>query len=144
MFVKKLSILMLLLLGFGEDFSNVLGNWLTEMVNFSFNFKVLCSRELCFCKCFFSIFLGPLRYCFQILICLIYQFYNLTRQDLHCFWLQILHLIKRSNNRSNKSSLLFVRSLACCTITFACYTVFLCLLTERYYVSEVSDGALKT
>ena len=53
-FVKKLFILILLLLGFGEDFSNVFGKWLSEMVNFSFNFQVLPSRA--FYKCFGPMF----------------------------------------------------------------------------------------
>ena len=53
-FVKKLFILMLLLLDFGEDFSNVFGKWPSEMANFSFNFKVLTWRA--FSKCFCSIF----------------------------------------------------------------------------------------
>ena len=57
-FVRKFFILMLLLLDFGEDFWNVFGKWLSEMVSFSFNFKVLPSGESCFSKCFCSLFCG--------------------------------------------------------------------------------------
>ena len=113
------------------------------MVKFSFNFKVLTSRKSCFSKCFCSIF--------SFFVAIAFNFYlfnslilesNARRSALFlassssskifCFSI--------SNDRSNKSNFLFVRSSACCTINFACSAVFLRSSTEIY---EVSDDALE-
>ena len=129
---------MLLLLGCGENFSNVFVKWPSEMFNFSFKFKVLTWKELCFFNCLCSIFFFLFRNCFQISIYLIHQYWNLKRQGLHCFWPQAFCL--KFFAFQNKSNFRVVRSSACCTINSACSGVFLRSLTERY---EVSDNALE-
>ena len=117
------------------------------MVNFSFNFQVLPSRELCFSKCFCSIFTRSFSQLLSnfdlfnssILISnarrsALFLASN-SSSEIFCF--------SSSNDRSNKSNFLFVRFSACCAIIFACSVAFLPSLIERYDVSEVSEDALK-
>ena len=108
------------------------------MVNFSFNFQVLPSRAFysALVQCFPVLF----RNCFQILIYLIHQFWDLKRQGLHYFWPQALRLKFQVQIIALINLIFFVRSSVCCTINFACFAVFLSSLTERY---EVSDDALE-
>ena len=131
MFVKKLFILMLLLLGFGEDFSYVFGKWLSEMVNFSFNFKVLTSKAFSkrFCSIFCSSF-SQLISNFDLFNSSILKskaarstlfLDSSSSSKIFCF--------SSSNDRSNKSNFPLVRSSAYCTINFACSAVFLRMIS---------------
>ena len=112
------------------------------MVNFSFNFKVLTSRA--FSKCFCSIFCSS----FSQLISNLDLFNSSILKSkaarstlfLDSSSSSKIFCFSSSNDRSNKSNFLFVRSSAYCTINFACSAVFLRSLTERY---EVSDDALE-
>ena len=117
------------------------------MLNYSFNFKMLPSRELCFSKCFYSIFSRS----FLQLISNFDVFNasvlasNLTRSALFLPLNSSSKIVcfSSSDDRSNKSNFLFVRFSACCTINFACSTLFLHSLIERYDVSKVSEDALE-
>ena len=134
---------MLLLLSFGEDFSNIFGKWPSEMVKFSFNFKVLTSRESYFFQCFCSIFshsFSQLLSNFDLFNSSILKF-NATRSALFLASSSLSKIVcfSSSNNHFNKSNFLFLHSSACYTINFACSAVFLCSLTERYEVSETRE-----
>ena len=144
-FVKKLFILLLLLLGFGEDFSKTFGKWLSGPTFWNgqfFNFKVLTSRV--FSKFFCSIFSG----CSSQLLSNFDLFNSssfeskVTRSALFLASssLSKMFCFSSPNDRSNQSNFLFVRSSACCRVNFACSTVFLRSWTQRY---EVSDDALQ-
>ena len=99
-----------------------------------------CYRQELFTSALVQCFPVLFRNCFQILIYLIHQFWDLKRQGLHYFWLQALRLKFQVQIIALINLIFFVRSSVCCTINFACFAVFLSSLTERY---EVSDDALE-
>ena len=97
------------------------------MVNFSFNFKVLPSREL------YSQFLKN------------FDLSNLSTLESN---VRRFTLFLATNSSSDKIApinlfFFFVRSSACCKINFVCSAVFRRSLTERYYISKVSDNVLE-